>query len=190
MEGFDWNKLRGRNILGCNAAFYLGADIVPITVFGDGVFFKQHRVALDDYVQEGGQVISNSNSLKRFDPPEYLKVMKKYNRGLGTDGLGWNSSTGACAINLALIFRANPIFLLGYDMQLSPKGEKNFHNAYSDKPNSRSYERFLRGMTFVTRDLHKLFPGHEVINLEDGTSALKDFPKQSLKEHFLKEFVT
>jgi len=190
LKNFDWDMLRGKNVLGCNASFYMGAHLVPIIVFGDAVFLKQHRDGLDDYASEGGVVITNSNSVKRFEPPEYVKVMKKYNRGMAVDGLGWNSSTGACAINLALIFGANPIYLLGYDMQLSPEGEKNFHNAYSDKPNPKSYPRFLRGMTFVTRDLHHVFPGHEVINLEDGTSALNMFPRESLKEHFLKEFVT
>ena len=99
-------------------------------------------------------------------------------------------NTGASAINLALLFGANPIYLLGFDMQLSPEGKKNFHNAYSDKPNSKAYERFLRGMTLVARDLPTLFPGHQVINLEDDTSALKDFPKESLKKHFSKEFVS
>ena len=184
LESFDWNKLRDRNVLGCNVAFYIGADIVPITIFGDGLFLKQHRDGLENYHEQGGDIITPSNIVNRFNPPEYIKRIKKLHNGLGLDGLAWNGNTGASAINLALLFGANPIYLLGYDMQLSKEGKKNFHNAYSDTPNAKTYTRFLRGMASVARDLPKVFPGHQVINLEDETSALNCFPKESLKEHF------
>jgi hypothetical protein len=189
LEGFDWDMLQGRNVLGCNVAFYIGANIVPITIFGDGHFMVQHRDGLDKYALEGGQVITLSNLISRLKAPEYIKQMKKVNRGLGVDGLGWNGNTGASAINLALLFGANPIYLLGFDMKLSPEGKKNYHNAYNDTPNAKVYTRFLKGMTQVARDLPQLFPGHQVINLEDGTSALQEFSKQSLKNHFSKELV-
>ena len=190
LKNFNWNLLFEKNVIGCNAAFYIGVDLIPIMIFGDGAFLRQHRSGLDNYSKNGGLVITNSHIVNRFDPPEYLKQMKKANRGLIKDGLGWNANTGASAINLALLFGANPIYLLGYDMKLSPEGEKNFHNAYNDTPNTKAYDRFLRGMAEVARDLPQLFPGHQVINLEDDTSALKVFQKESLKEHFSKEFVT
>jgi len=124
-----------------------------------------------------------------MNPPDYLKHMKKENRGLIKDGLGWNSNTGASAINLALLFGCNPIYLLGYDMRLSDNGKKNYHNFYNDSPKVKSYDRFLRGLTQVARDLKLLFPGRQVINLEDNTSSLEVFPKESLKNHFSKERV-
>lgn len=189
LKEFDWNVLRDKNVIGCNAAFYLGVDIVPYTIFGDGVFLKQHRTGLNKYSEEGGIVITNSRLVDRLDIPEYLKVMKKIEKGMIKDGLGWNANTGAAAINLALLFGASPIYLLGYDMQLSPEGKKNFHDAYSDQAKTEVYSRFLKGMFAVAKDLRDKFPGKEVINLEDDTSALKVFPKQSLKEHFSKELV-
>jgi hypothetical protein len=191
LKGFDWTALQGRKVLGCNASFYIGVNIVPVMVFGDGLFLNQHRDGLDSYAKDGGIVISNSrlvNKVDRINPPHYLKHMEKVNKGLVKNGLGWNNSTGACAINLALLFGANPIYLLGYDMQLSPEGEKNFHNAYNDKATPKVYERFLRGMEMVATDVERVFPGHEVINLEDGTSALGVFRKESLQNHFCKEY--
>jgi hypothetical protein len=165
-------------VLGCNVAFYFGSKLVPITIFGDAAFLKQHREGLEHYVEHGGIVVTNSNLVKKPTPP-WLKVMKKHRQGLGIDGLGWNGNTGASAINLALLFGANPIYHLGYDMR-----EGNFHNAYSSVTSSSSYARFLKGMDSVAKDLPRLFPGKRVINLEDGTSVLNVFPKESLKKHF------
>ena len=190
LKKFDWNLLRNKNTIGCNVAFYIGCDLVPITVFGDAAFLKQHRSGLDKYAESGGQVVTCSHSIDRFDPTQYIKLVKKQLKGLGTNGLGWNGNTGAIAINLALLFDANPIYLLGYDMRLSKDGKKNYHNCYSDKPDVKAYKRFLCGMTMVAKDLKELFPGHQVINLEDDTSSLEVFPKESLKAHFSKELVT
>ena len=192
LEDFPWDSLRGQNVIGCNAAFYMGADLVPIMIFGDGAFLKKHRTGLNQYAEAGGQVITCSPAAvtKRFDPPEYLKQIDKQEKGLAIDAVGWNRNTGSAAINLALLLGANPIYLLGYDMQLT-KGKKNFHNAYNDTPNPKAYERFADGMILVARDLKLLFPNRCVINLEDGTSALNVFPKESLKNHLsnLKECV-
>ena len=49
LEGFPFQILAGRNAIGCNVAFYLGVDIVPITIFGDTHFFKQHQDGLTKY---------------------------------------------------------------------------------------------------------------------------------------------
>lgn len=186
LEKFDWNLLQGKNVIGCNVAFYMGVDLVPFIVFGDAAFVAQQRSGLDKYAKSGGQVVTCSNSIDRFNPPKYIKLMKKQLHGLSLDGVGWNGNTGAIAINLALLFGADPIYLLGYDMQLSEDGKKNYHNCYSDKPDAKAYNRFLHGMTLVARDLSQLFPGHQVINLEDDTSILESFPKESLKAHFSK----
>ena len=186
LKGFNWNLLQDKNVIGCNVAFYIGARIVPITVFGDAAFMKQHRVGLDEYDADGGQVITSSRRIDRFNPPKYIKMMKRKLNGLSTDGLAWNGNTGALAINLALLFGASPIYLLGYDMRLSDEGKKNYHNCYNDSPKSKTYDRFIRGLAMVARDLKQLFPGHQVINLEDNTSSLNVFPKESLIAHFSK----
>lgn len=187
LEGFPWESLRGRNVLGCNAAFYLGAVLVPVTVFGDAKFIDQHRAGLEKYAAEGGLLVSNSHRLRQDDAPDWIRLMKKQVHGLCEDGLGWNGNTGASAINLALHFGANPIYLLGYDMGYSPEGKAHFHNAYSTKPKPSAYARFQKGMKCVARDLRRIFPGRQVVNLEDGTSALEEFPKESLRKHFARE---
>lgn len=190
LRSFPFGSLSGEFVLGCNMAYLLGVDIVPITLFGDASFLVHNRTGLESYVQEGGWVVTNSSRLKK-SIPRWLRMMKKSLKGLAKDGLGWNGNTGSSAINLALILGANPIYLLGYDMGVDRGGRSNYHDHYrAHKVHPRTYPRFLKGMTMVVRDLPRLFPGRQVINLEDGTSRLECFPKESLKEHLKKMEVT
>jgi len=190
LTDFPWEALRRKNVIGCNAAFYLGVKYIPIAIFGDCEFLSQHLPGLKHYADAGGWIVTPTRPKEKSIPPELkLKIMKKQVFGLGKDCLGWNGNTGASAINLALLFGANPIYLLGYDMKLSQSGEGNFHDAYSRTSSSLTYNRFLRGMKHLAKDLPKVFPGRKVINLEDNTSVLNEFPKQSLKDHFSERMV-
>jgi len=183
LRDIPFEALSGEFVLGCNAAFLHGVDLVPVTIFGDASFLPKHREGLEEYVQAGGWVITNSSRLKK-SIPLWLRIMRKTLKGLSLDGLGWNGNTGASAINLALLLGADPIYLLGYDMGPDHKGRSNYHDAYRKKTtHPRTYPRFMRGMEVVARDLPRLFPGRQVINLEDGTSLLTVFPKQSLEAH-------
>jgi hypothetical protein len=160
--------------------------LIPWVIFGDASFLSTHKDALEDYVAKGGQVVTNSSRFRKLSvvPPEWLYVMRKETKGLHSDRLGWNANTGASAINLALLFGASTVYLLGYDMQPMKDGRSNYHNAYNRTANPKAYARFMKGMDQVAKDLPEVFPGKRVINLEDGTSALKAFPKESLREHF------
>lgn len=182
LSDFPWNVLTDKNVLGCNAAFYLGVRIVPTIVFGDNGFIDKHIDGLEDYAAAGGEIITLARHAGSL--PSWLNVMKKNLTGLSIDGLAWNGNTGSAAINLALLFGANPIYLLGYDMQVSRDGRGNFHNAYGHKPMNEVYRRFKNGMKSLAADLARLFPRRQVFNLEDDTSALMAFPKQSLQKHF------
>ena len=95
LKGFDWELLRGEAVLGCCAAFYLGVDLVPVTVFGDAKFLNAHYDGLSRYANVGGEVFTNSSRLRKPPPPDWLHVMKKQLYGLHTDALGWNVNTGA-----------------------------------------------------------------------------------------------
>lgn len=183
MSKFPMGLLKGKRVIGCNAACYLGVEIIPIVVFGDSKFLPQHGPAVERFVKDGGWAISSTNNLAETRP-EWLKWMPRKVEGLGVTELGWNNNTGAMAINVALLFGADPIYLLGFDMQ-PIQGKANFHNHYgTGNVHPASYVKFQKGMAHVYKDLDALFPKQRVINLEDGTSALEGFPKESLKEHF------
>jgi len=70
LRTFDWNVLKGKNVLGCNAAFYQGVDFVPMTIFGDAAFFFQHKSGLEEYVEKGGIVFTSSSKVKNH--PDWI----------------------------------------------------------------------------------------------------------------------
>ncbi len=87
-------------------------------------------------------------------------------------------NSGYQAINLAVLFGASRILLLGYDMQPGPKGQEHWH---VDHPNlSRStYAVFLSHFPSLVEPLKAA--GVEVINCTRRT-ALTCFPHMSLEQ--------
>ena len=94
--------------------------------------------------------------------------------GLGKKVLHTNGNSGAGAINLAYLFGARRILLLGFDMKLGPKGEKHHH---PDHPHplvqGMQFNEWIHKMGIVARDLKA--EGVEVVNCTPG-SALQCFP--------------
>lgn len=182
---FDFKQLAGKNTIGCNDAFKLGYDIVKICIFGDARWWHDNRFQLEQFE---GKVVTNATSLTTINVPN-LKKMKRVRDGLHTGNtLGWNYSTGAAAINLAVSLGATRIFLLGYD--LSNKGHKSHWHKYNPKvTNEYSFRRFIGGFKLVHGDLPE---GVKVYNVTDGSSLLPHFTKISfadLQELILKQEV-
>jgi len=187
LREFDWDLLREENTIGCNNAFRLGPEICKVCVFVDYKFLFNGPKPRDGtyeqlakYAESGGLVVTNNNQLigrKEL----WLKMMKRQTRGLHLDALGFNSSAGATAVNLALLFGAVQIYLLGFDMHLDSKGKPNWHDHQIDKPNNEVYSRMLLAFGYVARDLKTKFPNVSVINVTDD-SALTSFPKVKTKD--------
>jgi hypothetical protein len=105
----------------------------------------------------------------------------------GTDGLSTDpksirtgSNSGYQAINVAVLMGAAKIVLLGYDMQLGPKGRQYWHADHPMKQIS-PYAQFRRNFETLVKPLQDL--GIEVINCSRD-SALKCFPKRRLEDVF------
>ena len=172
LERFDWNLLKEENTIGCNDAFQHGHKICKICVFGDVKWFQSFERELAHYK---GTVFTNSLQLQRTRVP-WLWTMPRRFHGLYDTALGWNTNTGAVAINLALLLGAKQIFLLGFDMHLSKDGKSNWHVNRLNKPDKEIYSKFLKGFEQLSIDLKKKFPNVDVINVTDN-SALDLFPK-------------
>lgn len=177
LRDFDWNFLKDKLTIGCNCAFLLGADICKVCVFGDKTFLSRF-LQLEDYK---GMVFTNCEEFLNSDIP-WLYTMKRKGQGLGTNSLGWGQNTGVTAINLALLFGASKVNLLGFDM-CSLKNE-NWHDCYTKenrkRPKQMPYNAYRNGLVRVAKDLPKVFPGREVINVSD-VSQMNCFPKISFK---------
>jgi len=184
LSGFDFQLLKGRRVIGVNEAFTLGVDIVPVVIFGDGGWFHRRRSDLTQYHKSGGWIFSISTSLEKQDVP-MLRQVRRVTTGLFSgDALGWNSSTGAAAINLAISMGGRNIFLLGYDLTKDKEGESHWHSNYPHITRESSFNNFARGFADVHRSLKK-FPFVRVINVTDGSSRLPLFERlcfEGLKE--------
>ena len=113
---------------------------------------------------------------------KWLKVIKKNNTpsGLSFDPrvLRWNLSSGAAAINLAVLFGAKRIVLLGFDMkkvEVDGKERENWHDDYERNPNPKRnpYQRFLAPFPGIAESAKRHHI--QIVNATLG-SALMVFP--------------
>ena len=111
----------------------------------------------------------------------WLWTMPRQAFGLGEKALAWNNSTGAVAVNLALILGAKKIFLLGFDMRRSEQGNNNWHNKSRISPSKKAYKKFLVGFSRLKAALEKSNFECEIVNVTDD-SNLDLFPKIKCKE--------
>lgn len=168
LRAFDFEKLRGRNVLGCNDAVHLPQGILKFGVFGDAGWW--HR-SYKSWENKELMLVSNSPSLADVTDPN-LHVMQRIRDGLHYGNtLGWNYSTGALAINLAIVLGASSIYLLGYDLSRPPE-HSHWHDRNTNPPDRRVFLRFLKGFNVVKMHLPK---GVEVFNVSDGSSRLDCF---------------
>lgn len=173
LKDFDFSKLKGRNTIGCNDAFRLGSEVVKICLFGDASFFHRSKWDLERFT---GRVATVAPALKNINLP-WLHQLTRQREGLHADGsIGWNHSTGAAAVNLALALGAVRIFLLGFDMGKRTDGKTHWHTHNLKPIEEESYRRFIKGFGWIERDLAK-FPEVKVCNVTDGTSRLPYFTR-------------
>jgi hypothetical protein len=184
LRAFDWDRLLDRLTVGCNSAYLHGPEICKVCVFGDGdpndksSFWSQYRNGLAAYAERGGTVFTNHPALYLDETP-WLWTTQRQARGLSTTELGWNRNTGAIALNLALLFGAKRVFLLGFDMKPG-KDRQNWH------PQQRSlapaklavYRGFVNQFRYVVRDWHDKFKDRLIVNVTEDSGLPADwFPR-------------
>lgn len=183
LHDFNWDLIRGKNTIGCNSAFVLGADIIKIVLFADVVWWL--KIGKKGTEEFGGRVVgcmSKGHNAKE-DCPWLLTMDRNSVRSVGKTDLCLAGNTGAMAINLALILGARRIFLLGFDMKLGKEKQANWHDQRYEPPNPQVYPRFVSSFAWFSKSIPKVFPGCEVFNVTED-SNLDAFPKVPLAEHF------
>lgn len=174
LAGFDFSLLRPLNVLGCNDAFHLGAGVVDFCVFGDAGWWNRNKWTLEKNF--AGRTVTNAPSLIHLKIPNVLR-MRRVRDGIHSgDTLGWNYSTGALAINLAISLGARRIFLLGYDL-CNRDGASHWH-VHGKATQQYAFDRFRRGFDMVKASLPA---GVQVFNVTDGGSKLTAFPMFSFE---------
>jgi hypothetical protein len=180
LKDFLWDKLKGKNTVGCNDAFRLGAEVVRVCIFGDASWFHRTKWELEKF---RGRVISCAPSLIHLHLP-WLYQMSRVRDGLQQSGsvLAWNYSTGAAAINLVVMLGAVRIFLLGFDMKRGEDGKSHWHPHRVTQTEEVAFSRFQKGFKCLASSLASLRADVQVFNVTDGTSKLTVFPAKSFAE--------
>ena len=182
--GFDFSLLVGKNTIGCNHAYQLGPDKIKIVLFGDPSFWEKNRVELSTFPN---RVVTCAPSILRA-PIRWLYQMRRIRDGIHEGPiLGWNYSTGAAAVNLAITLGAHRIFLLGFDMGARPDGRSHWHEAHPVAPRPQAYTRFIRGFHTLAASAAR-YPHIKIFNVTDGSSLLPVFPRMDFPT-FQKEVV-
>jgi len=176
LRSFDFNQLIGRNTIGSNDAFRLGNAIIQICLFGDASWFHRTKFELEKF---GNPIVTCAPSLMTLNTP-MLKHMKRAREGLAKgSNLGWNFSTGASAINLAISLGAKRIFLLGYDMCLVNE-KSHWHDHRPHVTREAIFQRFIKGFKCISE--HLVNYDVEVIHVMDGVSRLPFFRQMTFAQ--------
>lgn len=183
LSDFDFDRLRGKNTIGTNYACRLGKELCNVVFFSDydrtksNCFFEEEYDTLENH---GGLILTHNSAIQCRTEPWLMWYPRKL-YGLYRDAIGYNWSSGASAINVALILGAKRVFLLGIDCN-APDGKSvdwytENHLYMPNAPHHRAevFNQFIEGFSRIKQTL-PIFPNTEIINL-NPESALEVFPK-------------
>ncbi len=101
-------------------------------------------------------------------------------KGLGRDKLHYGANSGYQAVNLAYLFGAKKIILLGFDMKCGEGGKTHWHGDHPGVLNQvLPLREFLKNFPVLAKDLAA--EGVEVVNATRDT-ALECFRKVNLED--------
>lgn len=157
-----------------------GIPWADVMYFCDRSFWAAHGPAVRGFYR-GSRIVSLANLP---DNPEVLRLSRKARLGLSSDPrqLCHGASSGYQAINLAYLFGASRIVLLGYDLALGAGGKTHLHDGYG---------RYTASLAHTLDKVHRpqfeslkaplAAAGVEVVNASPE-SALLTWPRISIAD--------
>lgn len=172
LKGFEFSRLQGKNVIGCNSAALLIEKIVDVLLFSDIDWYFQNKTRLSKFQK---LLITQNEGLYCYSRQEEiipnLKFMRREMDGLHKEALGFGGNTGCSAVNLALILGASRVFLLGIDCC---GGIRNEHHFFGDEERAHEsealYMKFREGFQAIWSDLPKVFPDRKIYNCNPSSS--------------------
>jgi hypothetical protein len=189
LQGFDFKKLKGHRVIGCNRAYEFFDPTIAFSM--DTRFLhwvlggKYGADALSRFNKYGGYkvwLLTYVASLREeiFYVPAYSsyeKSKKAFPMKSG-DGLGHGINSGYGALNLAVCLGANPIYLLGFDCS-HKNGKTHHHTGHPVPQNADTAASFIPYFNGAAAACKK--GGVRVVNL-NRASALKCFEFGDIEE--------
>jgi len=188
LKSFDWGLLEGELTIGCNRAFEKFNSTINVamdrTLFGQIEYGELGEELLEKFKSFTGIRLWYEDTNFFFpvedkDHPYTIYVVKPAKPGTfqftNLDKLSAANNSGFLALNLACVLGANPIYLLGFDMQGDGKGRQAWwHGGYNKPQGEAVYPMFRKEFERVAGRIAK--QGIEVVNL-NPKSALNCFTK-------------
>lgn len=153
--------------------------ILPDVIYaGDFMWWKRHHSG----AVHGERWTCDRTAAERYGL-NWVKGINRLGLGFGGAHIHTNGNSGAQAINLAFLFGARRILLLGFDMKLGPNGEKHHHPDHpAPMVQSQTFGDWVHKFEHLAKDLKT--HGCEVINCTPG-SALTCFPTSTIEKELL-----
>lgn len=189
LTDFNWDLLKGKLTIGINRVY---EKIDPTIIYGQDPRFVRW-VLMGKYGGRARTKFLQSSAMKIWlntsgvDLPKdiyILKCWRSYLEGRKAfpltmkEGIGHGSNSGYGALNLAACLGANPIYLLGYDMQRENE-RTHWHNGHPERTPDHVPESFKKHFDAIADVLKR--NEITVVNLNPD-SALPFFPKKPYTE--------
>jgi len=178
LKGFDFSKLKNELVIGVNRAYEMGNCTINYAMDNNlyhwitkGKLGWEAKKRFKDF--KGIPVWLDSAG---YDYPRGIFILNKLdshkNSYVMKDGIKSGTNAGFGALNLAVCLGANPIYLLGFDMEGKDGKQVWWHNGYPENQIERVYDKFILDFKKIVPDLKE--KGIQVINLNPD-SKLKCF---------------
>lgn len=171
---------RGYNCIAVSDAYKL-MPFAPVMYSCDVAWWKYHKGCPDFAGEKWSSHGWNANDKASIAPKYGLHLVNGlHGKGFSMqqDTIHYGSNSGFQAVNLALLFGATRVALIGFDMQVV-NGKQHFFGTHPAGLNrSIGFQRFIMHFEIASRHMP---PGIEIINCTPG-SALTVFPVGDLKE--------
>lgn len=169
-------RTKGWKTLAVSNAYRL-APWCDVIYAGDLAWWKEYNREAIEMAPQASRWTCSNVAAARFG---CHFVQGNNTKGLGHAILHTNGNSGAQAINLAYLWGAKKIRLLGFDMRLGDGGAKHFFGAHPPRlVQSMLFSEWIKRLEPVAKELAKR--GVEVINCTPG-SALPWFPMADLED--------
>lgn len=168
----DVRALEGRHVIACNNA-YLLAPWADVLCWADPIWYDWNFHDFDRH--RGPYRVTWRRMPEKPNAPKFFRLFQfRAPVVLSHDATGVvGESTGFGALNLAVLFGAWRVVLVGFDMK--PRdGRNNWHALHRREPERDPYPRFMASFEAALPELRRA--GVEVVNASPD-SALACFPR-------------
>lgn len=173
----DCNKLKGKRIIAVNCSFRL-LPFADVLYSGDDRWWDAYEHEWKEFEGEGW-----TSSLLATRTHKINHILLDSKKPLSNIGVSPGGCSGYHAINLAYLFKANPVYLLGFDCK--PNGESNHwhqeHNnlyPFLSNPNAGLYKIWNKNIPAM----HKALKGKGVDLINCSRDTALTIPRMNLED--------